>query len=72
MTALSQDFFVGTSPGTLYLAQAGPAFNTIGFAGPAVSTIPTDGSAIFRQLQREQRFHGVAKAGYAALTFPTT
>lgn len=42
----SQDFFVGNQPWNTLPAEAGPAFNGIGFASPVVSTI-TKGVAIF-------------------------
>jgi hypothetical protein len=35
----SQDFFVGNQPWNTNAAEAGPAFNGIGFASPVVSTI---------------------------------
>jgi len=43
----SQDFFVGNQPWNTNPAEAGPAFNGIGFATSVAPTIPTDGSAIF-------------------------
>jgi len=43
----SQDFFVGNQPWNTLPAQAGPAFNNIGFATSVAPSIPTDGSAIF-------------------------
>jgi len=42
----SQDFFVGNQPWNTNAAEAGPAFNGIGFASPVVSTI-SSGVAIF-------------------------
>ncbi|HEY1256294.1 MAG TPA: hypothetical protein VGF01_16070, partial [Terracidiphilus sp.] len=42
----SQDFFVGNQPWNTNPAEAGPAFNGIGFASPVVSTI-TAGTPIF-------------------------
>jgi hypothetical protein len=42
----SQDIFVGNQAYNTFAAQAGPAFNNIGFASPVVSTI-TSGTAIF-------------------------
>ena len=42
----SQDFFVGNQPWNTLPAEAGPAFNGIGFASPVVSTI-SSGVAIF-------------------------
>jgi len=42
----SQDFFVGNQAYNTYSAQAGPAFNGVGFASPVVSTI-TAGTPIF-------------------------
>lgn len=42
----SQDLFVGNQAYNTFAAQAGPAFNGIGFASPVVSTI-TYGTAIF-------------------------
>ncbi|MDR3793469.1 MAG: carboxypeptidase-like regulatory domain-containing protein [Terracidiphilus sp.] len=42
----SQDFFVGNQAYNTYAAQAGPAFNGVGFASPVVSTI-TAGTPIF-------------------------
>jgi hypothetical protein len=42
----SQDIFVGNQAYNTNAAQAGPAFNNIGFASPVVSTI-TSGTAIF-------------------------
>jgi hypothetical protein len=42
----SQDFFVGNQPWNTNAAEAGPAFNGIGFASPVVSTI-SKGVAVF-------------------------
>ena len=42
----SQDFFVGNQPWNTLPAEAGPAFNNIGFASPATTTI--DGQPVAR------------------------
>jgi hypothetical protein len=43
----SQDFFVGNQPWNTNPAEAGPAFNGIGFAAGVASSIPIDSSPIF-------------------------
>ena len=43
----SQDFFVGNQPWNTYAAQAGPAFNNIGFSFSPTATIPTNGAPVF-------------------------
>jgi hypothetical protein len=52
----SQDFFVGNQPWNTLPAQAGPAFNNIGFAGTVAPTIPTDDSAIFSNYSPSSAF----------------
>jgi hypothetical protein len=52
----SQDFFVGNQPWNTNPAEAGPAFNGIGFATSIASTIPTDGSAIFSNYEPNSVF----------------
>ena len=52
----SQDFFVGNQPWNTSPAEAGPAFNGIGFAVGVASTVPTDGSAIFSDYEPNSVF----------------
>jgi hypothetical protein len=52
----SQDFFVGNQPWNTNPAEAGPAFNGIGFALNIAPTIPTDGSAIFSNYEPNSVF----------------
>jgi hypothetical protein len=52
----SQDFFVGNQPWNTNAAEAGPAFNNIGFAGNIASTVPTDDSAIFSNYSASSAF----------------
>jgi hypothetical protein len=51
----SQDFFVGNQAYNTYAADAGPAFNNIGFAWPVVSTI-APGTPIFGGYQPNSVF----------------
>ncbi|MGD0096739.1 MAG: TonB-dependent receptor [Terracidiphilus sp.] len=52
----SQDFFVGNQPWNTNPAEAGPAFNGIGFAAGIAPTVPTDGSAIFSDYEPSSAF----------------
>jgi len=52
----SQDFFVGNQPWNTNPAEAGPAFNGIGFALSHTATVPTDGSAIFSDYEPNSVF----------------
>jgi hypothetical protein len=52
----SQDFFVGNQPWNTNPAEAGPAFNGIGFALGVAPAIPTDGSAIFSDYEPNSVF----------------
>jgi len=52
----SQDFFVGNQPWNTNAAEAGPAFNNIGFAGTVAPTVPTNGTAIFSNYSPSSAF----------------
>ena len=63
----SQDFFVGNQPWNTLPAQAGPAFNNIGFATSVAPSHSHRRLGDFRRLQRYQCVHCVAEAGYSAV-----
>jgi hypothetical protein len=52
----SQDFFVGNQPWNTNPAEAGPAFNGIGFAASVAQTVPTDNSPIFSDYEPNSVF----------------